>query len=184
MFIMTYASRSRIRDLNVPTSLPRDDVSVLQIYAGNAFNAVVMPVWDSIKPDEIPTYPGWGESLYNIFIRSCEYFMSFPHACTESCMIFLVYASRLGYNIFCILVPLVLSWVAKFKVFNWDERVNFVRKSLRAYQSIYVVPYCDFQLVYFIAMIPLQKTLDWGAGQMGLFLGQELSDLLVITLSK
>lgn len=33
-------------------------------------------------------------------------------------------------------------------------------------------------------MIPLQKTLDWGAGQMGLFLGQELSDLLVITLSK
>ncbi|KAM5541654.1 hypothetical protein V8D89_004844 [Ganoderma adspersum] len=127
-----------IRDLNVPTLPPRDDVSVLQIYAGNAFNAVIMPVWDSIKPDRIPTYPGWGESLYNIFIRS-------------------------WYNIFCILVPLVLSWVAKFKVFDWDERVDFV--------------------LYFIAMIPLQKTLDWGAGQMGLFLGKELSDLLVITLS-
>ncbi|PIL32595.1 transporter [Ganoderma sinense ZZ0214-1] len=126
-------------DLNVPTLLPReDDASILQIYAGNAFNAVIMPVWDSIKPDRIPTYPGWGESLYNIFIRS-------------------------WYNIVCILVPLALAWVAKFEVLDWGELVTFV--------------------LCFIAMIPLQKTLDWGAEQMGLFLGKELSDLLVITLS-
>ncbi|KAI1789896.1 hypothetical protein LXA43DRAFT_1075110 [Ganoderma leucocontextum] len=128
-----------IRGLIVPTSTPpEDDASILQTYAGNAFNAVIMPVWDSIKPDRMPTYPGWGESVYNIFIRS-------------------------WYNIFCILIPLVLAWVAKFEVLDWGERVNFI--------------------LYFIAMIPLQKTLDWGGEQMGLFLGKELSDLLVITLS-
>ncbi len=83
----TYGSRSSIRGLNVPILTPRgDDASVLQTYAGNAFNAVIMPVWDSIKPDRIPTYPSWGESLYNIFIRSCKYFVFLSQQFITACL--------------------------------------------------------------------------------------------------
>ncbi len=89
-----------------------------------------------------------------------------------------------GYNIFCILVPLALAWVAKFEVLDWGKLVTFVRKCPRPISVRICESYLGFRLVCFIAMIPLQKTLDWGAEQMGLFLGKELSDLLVITLSK
>ena len=39
-------------------------------------------------------------------------------------------------------------------------------------------------IVCFLAMVPLQKIFEWGGEKVGAFLGKELHDLLVITLSK
>ena len=41
-----------------------------------------------------------------------------------------------------------------------------------------------FVTVCFVAMIPLQKIFDWGGEKLGDYLGKDLKDLLVITLSK
>jgi Ca2+:H+ antiporter len=62
-------------------------------------------------------------------------------------------------NIFLVCIP--IAWVSHFK--HWDSKATFV--------------------LSFFAIVPLERTLDYGGEQMSFYLGKDLGDLAMVTLN-
>ncbi|TBU39209.1 hypothetical protein BD309DRAFT_872771 [Dichomitus squalens] len=127
------------RTVDDPNDVSQENIfEDIEEIAEKGMKFVLMPVWARMKPEDMPTYPTWEESLHDMFVKC-------------------------WYNIPFVVVPLALAWASHFDSEKWGNNTTFV--------------------LCFIAMIPLQKIFDWGGDEIGLFLGNEPRDLLVITLS-
>lgn len=94
--------------------------------------------------------------------------------------------SFLGLNIFLIFIP--FAWAAHFIQDSNPEAfgghaASFACKSHHLLQ-LYDVDKCDVREVAFLAIMPLEKLFDFGGEQLAMYCGEDIGDLILITLNK
>ena len=122
--------------------------------------------------------PGWGRSLKNALVCSCEFYILRPIG--PSLM------GAIGLNVLFPIVP--LAWVSHYlgTQDHWPVHITFGCAYIISISIEILSHLIDSRplTVCFVAIIPLERLFDWGGEQMAFYLGKDLGDLLMITMNK
>ena len=120
--------------------------------------------------------PGWGRSLKNALVCSCE--LHLPHLVTPNLI------DAIGLNVLFPIVP--LAWVSHYlgTQDHWPVHITFGCTYVTLIEILSHLIDSRPLTVCFVAIIPLERLFDWGGEQMAFYLGKDLGDLLMITMNK